>query len=154
MHETLSGIIALLDSSERLLLNGEKDAICAGLYTYAVEEYRKLLLLKEYVPSDERVEIDYKRLFCEHQFKFEVAIRNLPDECKILNAPVWEKGIWESGIWNEETVIADFEARLAIFCCGISDSHDDVAPVPTVDKDRLKIAINKLRTIALGIDIS
>ena len=58
--------------------------------------------------------------------------------------------MWEHGIWNEETVIADFKARLAIFYRGISDSHDDVAPVPTVDKDYLQIAINKLEDNRTG----
>ena len=35
---TLAGVVQLLESSEKLLANKGNPAICAGLYTYAVEE--------------------------------------------------------------------------------------------------------------------
>jgi len=40
-------ILKLLDSAQILLDNGGHLAICAGLYTYAVEEYGKIVLLRK-----------------------------------------------------------------------------------------------------------
>lgn len=75
MQETLNGIFALLDSVERLLQNGGNEAIAAGLYMYAVEEYGKLLLLKNYRPSSGKVTIGYKNEFRNHKAKFDIAVK-------------------------------------------------------------------------------
>ena len=48
---TLSGIIRLAESANILLSSNGDVAICAGLYTYAVEEYGKLILLSERIYS-------------------------------------------------------------------------------------------------------
>jgi hypothetical protein len=62
MHETLSGILALVDSVEKLLNNGGDATVCSGLYMYAVEEYGKLQLLMGYNPSAGKVKVNYSPL--------------------------------------------------------------------------------------------
>jgi len=44
---TRQRILKLLDSSQILLDNRGTVTICAGLYTYAVEEYGKIVLLRK-----------------------------------------------------------------------------------------------------------
>ena len=150
IQETLNRIPKLLESAEKLLDNGGNEAICSGLYTYAVEEYGKVLLLKQCSPSDGKVKIKYKNGFLNHDEKFKVAAEALPEECKILSSGLWDSAIWDVDIFDTERVVADFEARMAIFYCDFLDSGDDIKPVPQVDKARLKKAINKLRLKALG----
>jgi len=162
MQETLNGILTLLDSAEKLLLNGGNEAISAGLYTYAFEEYGKLFLLKTCVPSNGNVEINEEwfgkrtkssRGPKSHSPKFKAAINNLPDECKILGAPIFEKGCVGPGVQIEETVIADFEARKSIFYCDLNDANDDIKPVVLIDSGLLKNAIKTLETITYGTSI-
>jgi hypothetical protein len=151
MQETLSGVIRLLESAEKSLNNDVDVAICAGLYTYAVEEYGKLLLLKNCKPSSGMVEIRYKDWFRAHRDKFSIAIRNLPDECKTLHRGAFSRKNFSPPDFDTETVV-DFEARLAIFYSDFTD-RGEMKRVPPVDKDLLKKAISKFKTIAFGISI-
>lgn len=151
MQATLQGIIKLLESVERLLNNGGNEAICAGLYTFAVEEYGKLLLLGNYSPSSGKVQVRYKDEFRNHTEKFRIAIEHLPKECTRL----YEAGFsddFENG-FEKIRVGADWEARLGIFYCDFTNSGDGIKPVPSVDKGRLKKAISQFETIALGTTI-
>jgi AbiV family abortive infection protein len=152
MGETLQGILKLLGSAEILLENGGNEAICAGLYTYALEEYGKLLLLKQYSPSAGKVKIKYKNEFLKHPPKFNVAIANLPPECLIIDVMGFEEG-FEEGFERIE-VAADFEARTAVFYCDVLDSGDGIKSVPSVDKTRLGKAIDRLRIITFGTDVN
>lgn len=149
-QETLSGIVALLDSSKKLLENGGNEAICAGLYSYAVEEYGKILLLKQYNPTNEKVKIKYKDEFTKHEDKFDTAIRKLPKECVNLRRTGFEEG-FENGFEHKE-IIADFESRMAIFYSDFDDSGIEIKSVPPIDKDKLKNAIEKLSIIAFGMN--
>jgi AbiV family abortive infection protein len=139
-----------LESAEKFLDNGGEIAICAGLYTYAVEEYGKLLLLNKCKPSGGMVEIRFRDWFRNHTDKFNIANENLPDECKTLHKGAFSRA-FRSQDFDTETV-ADFEARLAIFYSDFTD-RGDIKRVPSVDKDLLKKAINKLTTIAFGTTI-
>jgi len=152
MQETLFGVIELLNSAEKLLQNGGSEAICAGLYTYAVEEYGKLLLLLDYGPSGGKVKIKYKDEFRNHEAKFRAAIKHLPDECKTLHEGAFSQRDFSRENFDTD-VVADFDARKAIFYSDFADSGDDIKPVPSVDKDRLKKAINQLKTKAFGTTI-
>jgi AbiV family abortive infection protein len=153
---TLAGVIRLLESSEKLLIINDDRAICAGLYTYAVEEYGKLIMLSKYSPLGGKVNLNEDKLFGpgSHKLKFKAAIKNLPDECKNIGIDIWEPDIWEKGIWlDASSVIADFESRMAIFYCGLDKSKKGIEPVPEVGKENLKNAIEKLKTIALGFKV-
>jgi len=151
MQETLNGVIKLLESAQRLLDSGGNEAICAGLYSFAVEEYGKILLLKKCTQSCGKVKIKYKNEFRRHDAKFDIAIKNLPDECIKIHEAAFKKEDFEPEDFDTEDVAADFEARLALFYSDFTDLGDGVKSIPLVDKERLKKAISQLRTIALGI---
>jgi hypothetical protein len=159
MQGTLDGVIRQLDASNKLLLNGGNEAICAGLYTYAVEEYGKLLLLKQYVPSNGKVTIDYEKIFRDkrHENKYRVAIENLKKqapECTILMKGLFDPAMFDPQIFDTTApIIADFKTRMAIFYCDIADSGDGIKQVPPVAKSLLKNAIDKLKIIALAMTI-
>jgi AbiV family abortive infection protein len=154
MQETLNGILTLLDSSRILLINNGNESICAGIYTYAIEEYGKLLLLKQYIPKDEKVTIKYRDEFRNHKAKFKVAIQNLPEACGNLcriQLTYDYEYMNVNGFYRD--TIADFEARLAIFYSDFDNSGTNVKPVPPVEHDRLKNAIDQFYTIVLAITI-
>lgn len=152
IEETLHGIWTLLDSAERLLESGGDEAICAGLYTFAVEEYGKLLLLRQYNPSDGKVKIEFRDIFRGHDKKFRKAIENLPRECKTLYSP-WKLKDWHSkDIWHSKDVIADLEARKSVFYCDFVDSGDAIKPVPAVEDTLLRKAIVSFRKLVPEIN--
>jgi AbiV family abortive infection protein len=145
--------MTLLDSSEKLLDNGGNDALCAGLYTYAVEEYGKLLFLKKYRPVSGKVTIRYRDEFRDHIKKFSEAITNLPNECTNLRQAIFDPAIFDPEIFDTQEVIADFEARTAIFYSDFKDSETELLSVPPIDVKKLRVAIVKLRAIIAGTTI-
>jgi AbiV family abortive infection protein len=145
MQEALTRILRLLDASEKFLNMEGDEAVCAGLYTYAVEEYGKLLFLKRYSPIGGLVCIKYKDEFRNHTNKFKISLPNLP-KGKVLARIGFEEGFAE-GFQHIDTV-ANFETRLAIFYTDFDDSGKDLIPIPRVDSDKLRIAIDELRKIA------
>jgi hypothetical protein len=76
-------IIHNLEATKRLLELGEdyKD-ICAGVYTYAVEEYGKILFLNNLNPTPEnnnKIKVRYthdKKAFRDHNHKFNLALND------------------------------------------------------------------------------
>ena len=151
MEETLHGILKLLESAEILLENGGDSAISAGLYTYAVEEYGKILVLKQSKHLNGQVKIKYKNKFRDHSTKFRAAIENLPSECITIGLIGFEEG-FENGFQRKKT-LSDWEARLAVFYCDFEDSGEDIKPPPPVSIERLRNAIVKLREITLSTPI-
>ena len=151
--ETLHGVLELLESAEKLLDNGGNKTICAGLYTFAVEEYGKVLLLNQYIPFKGKVKIKYNREFIDHTKKFEIAVKILPSECTTIHEGIFDEAIFDEEIFDVKQV-ADFEARMAVFYCDFSDSGDDIRPVPAVDRTLLKTAIGKLRAIAFAANMN
>lgn len=158
---TLSGVLRLLESADILLSSNGDVAICAGLYTYAVEEYGKLILLSECVPENGKVDINLKQLFYghkSHDSKFEAALNRMPDECKNIGVDFWAghfpKGWWDGLFPDEKSVVAGFKSRLAIFYCDLDASKKVIKPVPLVGGKSLKTAIEKLKIIAFGFSIT
>lgn len=155
---TLSGVLRLLESADILLSNKGDVAICAGLYTYAVEEYGKLILLTECSSLNGKIDINENRLFGprSHDIKFKAAIDRLPNECKHIGVDYWggyfPKGYWAGYFPDESSVVAGFKSRLAIFYCGLDASKKVVMPVPLVGRPSLRAAIAKLKTIAFGFE--
>jgi AbiV family abortive infection protein len=150
IKETRNGVLKLLEDARKLLNCGGNEAICAGLYTYAIEEYGKLLLLKQYHPSAGIVKIKYKTGFRNHTEKFRIAVKSLPAECTTLKRGIFDTGIFDAKVFDTEKVVADFEARMAVFYSDFLDSGDGIKAVPQVDKELLGKGIEKLRTITLG----
>ena len=80
----------LLESSLSLLENSANLDHALGLYTFAVEEFGKAVLLKEQIDDDSTIKKIPKEIFGasrkgnSHNIKFEKAKEVLPDECIIL----------------------------------------------------------------------
>ena len=150
VQETFFGILKMLECAERLLESEGHEAVCAGLYTFAVEEYGKVLLLKQYTLENGKVKIRYRDEFRNHNRKFETAIRVLPKECVNLCRTGFEKG-FEDG-FEHKNILADFEARLAIFYADFADSGEAIKPLPPVEEILLRKAIDKFRNIVEEIE--
>ena len=145
---TLQRILKLLDSAQILLDNGGKVTICAGLYTYAVEEYGKIVLLRKSRKINGHVRLKYKQGFRDHNTKFRLAVKKLPNECKTLRIGPFEPNIFDPTIFDAETVIVDFKSRMSVFYTNFLESGVNIESVPLVSEQRLKIAIVTLRKIA------
>jgi len=152
MQETLSGVIALTKSVEKLLSNGGDTAISSGLYMYAVEEYGKLLLLKSYKATSGFVRIKYRSEFRSHTAKFETAVRTLPKECTTLHVGAFDRTFFDPAAFDTDE-IADCETRQAVFYSDFTMDGQYVKRTPTVEMDLLKKAVAQLKTIALGTSI-
>ena len=146
---TLQRILKLLDSAQILLDNGGHLTICAGLYTYAVEEYGKIVLLRKSRKIDGHVRVKYKEGFRKHTTKFRLAVKNLPNDCKTLRIGVFDPNIFDRKIFDTETVIADFKSRMSVFYTNFSESGKDIETVSPVNEKLLRNAITKLRKIVV-----
>ena len=69
---TREGIFRKLKAARQLLKNDGYEDFCAGLYTYALEEFGKYLLLKkcQSVVNDTKKIIIYRKEFADHDTKF------------------------------------------------------------------------------------
>ena len=92
-YAILSGVRGLL-SSAALLCRGAASsgadlsagllAAAGGLYTYALEEYGKLLLLDSLPEKGGIVSVPLLEMFRRHGKKFGAALDSLPEECRLL----------------------------------------------------------------------
>lgn len=147
MPEIIHRSLIVLDSSERLLDLGGNEAVCAGLYTFAVEEYGKLLLLRKYQPNGNKVTIKFDKEFLNHRAKFREAINNLPKECVYLSKGLFDPTIFDPKTFDTERLIANCETRLIIFYSDFKDAGDVIIDIPSIDKNMLKKAIAVLKEI-------
>ena len=152
IKNTYDGIVKKLQSA-RKLLEFDKD-ISAGLYTYAMEEFGKIILLKDshLLKNSSKRKIEYSKQFACHKAKFKAVIDYLVErnqqKCLILN---------NEGNFIEENfdlrnfgtgLIADFQARLSIFYSDFEYSkHIGIKKVPIVDESMLKDAIGILENV-------
>jgi hypothetical protein len=127
-----------------LQIPGYED-ICAGIYTYAVEEYGKILYLKRFSPSSpgsNTINLQYKRSFLNHHVKFPLALNDLPDACKYLGAGGLVKSGFISSGFITESLIADFEDRKAIFFADFTQDKKSIEIPPKVDRGLLEKAVD------------
>ena len=155
MHEALNKAITLTDSAEKLLQNAGNEAISAGLYMYAIEEYGKFLFLKQLTPSSGKVTMKYKNGFRKHSVKFRIALKQLPNECITLRQGLFDPEIFDPAIFDtEDEVIKSCETREAVFYSDFTKTAGDIEDVPYVDRECLKNAINQFKMILSGTTIS
>ncbi|MDE1769021.1 MAG: hypothetical protein KGI28_00525 [Thaumarchaeota archaeon] len=143
---TYYNIKSILDSARVLLdvnieenrdVLFERPFVCAGLYTFAVEEYGKVVYLLMAYSSTGRITIHYKREFRSHSLKFKLALDFIPKECKVIHKGGFGEGFGK-GFDIDET--ADMESRMAIFYSDF-DEQNNVKKLPIVDVNSLEIAI-------------
>jgi len=130
--------------------------IAAGIYTYALEEFGKLLLLKESQTVDEKYIIKYRDGFRSHDFKFNKVFDYLQNsgygECIIVNDDDHDSFPPDAFSWKNFTIglLAITEARLGIFYVDFTKLENDsykILKIPTVNPNKLNEAINKLEEI-------
>jgi len=122
--------------------------ICAGLFTYAIEEFGKYKLLEECEPRGGMVNLaPIRNRFFDHDEKFKIARENLHDACFIIYDRSDEDEQWSDIILDipfpmgwVDSVEADFATRLDIFNVGIQN-NGDVRPSPTINFNDLESAV-------------
>ena len=147
-----NGIIKKLSAAKQ---NIDIDTeIAAGIYIYALEEFGKLLLLKESQTVDGKHIIKYRVGFRSHDFKFNKAFNYLQNDgygrCVILN----DDDAFTPDAFSCRSftigLVAQTEARLGIFYIDFTKSENDnyeIMKIPTVDQNKLNEAIDKLEEV-------
>jgi AbiV family abortive infection protein len=138
-------ILTLLESAKILLEQGGDPTISAGIYTYAIEEYGKIVLLRESPRINGKIKVEFKGGFKNHFRKIGIAVDQLPDECKYLRKGIFDPSIFDPNIFDTQDVVADFESRMGVFFTDFSETERDIQNVPIVDGITLMNAITKLR---------
>ena len=139
-------IIHNLEAIQKFLQIPGYEEVCAGLYTYTVEEFGKILYLKSLTPSppdNNKINLKYKRHFLNHHVKFPLALKELPDTCKILREGDY---ISEDYVSDDDItdLIADFEARKRVFFADFKrDTKTSIEEPPKVTKAILEKAVEK-----------
>ena len=110
----LKRILTLLESAKILLEQGGDPTISAGIYTYAVEEYGKIVLLRESPQIDGKIKVEFRRGFKNHYKKIKLAVDQLPDECKFLRTGIFDPRIFDPNIFDTKTVIANSQVLVFI----------------------------------------
>jgi hypothetical protein len=147
-------IIRNLGTTKRLLELGEdyKD-VCAGIITYAIEEYGKILFLNSispfHPPHNNRVRVPYtseNNGFLDHYHKFDLALyyKELPYSCKVLYPGDFIFTDFESSDFVTDTP-ADFLARKSIFYTDFDKkgNYNSILPPLQVDMGLLEDAVEE-----------
>lgn len=147
----LAGIGHLLASAEALRRGaasagapepGGLLTVAGGLYTYAVEEYGKLLLLGSLPEKGGIVSVPYREIFRTHQKKFDAALDNLPADCGQLKWGIFDPALFDPAIFDTG-MDASFASRASPLYLDMDPDGRPVAPdVP--DRGQLAKAIGGL----------
>lgn len=161
---TLERIINKLEAAKDLLKASRYDDISAGLYTYSLEEFGKLILLEncERIANNTKRKIKYKNEFSRHDKKFETAFDYLQGysstsyKCYVLN----DEGSFtpKSFTWRSFNIglLADFKARMSIFYTDLSYQSNKngeatneiiIQELPKIERNCLYEAIDELSRI-------
>ena len=117
-------------------------AVAGGLYTYAVEEYGKLLLLGSLPEKGGIVSVPYLDIFRSHRKKFDAALENLPADCGQLKWGIFDPAIFDPAIFNTG-IDASFASRASLLYLDMDPDGRPVAPdIP--DRGQLAKAIGGL----------
>jgi hypothetical protein len=123
--------------------------VIAGLYTFVLEEFGKLILLSNSLITNSAREIVYFKGFSDHKAKFEASLNYLQsnkfEESYILN----DKGSYspKSYSWKSFTIgqLVDFDTRLSLFYSDLDKDPQSgnltISKMPFIDKAFLKTAV-------------
>jgi hypothetical protein len=142
-------IVRNLEANKQFLQIPIYEDICAGLFTYAVEEYGKLLYLKSfspYSPGSNKISFPYKMAnktgFLNHYKKFGLALEVLPETCKNLSTGGFtDTGFMQTGFTTP--LIANFEARKRVFFADFTQDKNSIEMPPQVDRASLEKAVDE-----------
>jgi hypothetical protein len=138
----------------------EKD-IAAGIYVYAVEEFGKLLLLREAPSHNGKRRVKYNNEFVKHEAKIKKAFDYFQSNnfhvCMILaqGCPGQTSDV-DDGNWDNVIVdlAADTEARLSIFYSDfVYDSNQNlfIESPPEAEQEMLQRATEQLEIATNGL---
>lgn len=142
----LENIIYLLESlSENPYRKDNVQLAATGLYTHALEEYGKLVLLNSIEPVNGRIVLDTIRSeLRDHDVKIQLALEDLPEECGRVVKGAFQSTSFQSDSFQTYDSL-DWYTRLDIFNTDI-DGNGNVHPTPRIDLDGLKNAIDEFHT--------
>jgi hypothetical protein len=161
MRHIRNGILRKIDAVRHMQTFDEE--IAAGLYVYAVEEFGKLLLLRDAPSLNGKRKVKYDRGFVNHEAKIKKADdyfqSNNFNVCMILaqGCPGQTSDV-EDGNWDNVIVdlAANTEARLSIFYADLVYDHDKnpvIESPPDVEPRMLQKATEQLKIAARGLQI-
>lgn len=125
--------------------------------TYAIEEFGKLLLLKECTIKDGLVDLSpIKKRFFNHEEKYAIAKSHLGKDCIVLYDAYQDNLMWmnvfdEFYEWERDTE-ANFDTRLNIFNVGF-ESDGRVIPSVKIDFDVLNRSAENLYNVLLETNV-
>ena len=106
-------------------------AVAVGLYTYAFEEYGKLLLVSSLHEKDGVISVPYRDIFRSHRKKFEAARKALPEECWSAADGYFDPAYFDPAYFDTGTRLnATFPARMSLLYLDIDSSGEPAAPIP------------------------
>jgi len=77
----LDNVIVILDKTTKIIDKNSDNSIALGLYTFAIEEFGRAILLREYLKENKKFYSVSKDIFESHEVKFRKAVEKLPTEC-------------------------------------------------------------------------
>lgn len=140
-----------LEENKEILF--EHPYVCAGLFTYAIEEYGKLLILRSYMPVNNKVTIEYRAKFLNHKEKFRIAIENLKSissESIEISKAMFDPAYFDEEYFDTEKTITEFETRKKIFYSDFKDNC--ILILPHVDQGTLRNAYESFKSVIDSIE--
>jgi hypothetical protein len=140
-------IIHNLEETKELLKSEVYERACAGLLTYAIEEYGKILFLKSFsVSADDKITFPYRSYksngkyygFLAHDEKF-LRVLNDPNFSKLLYDEDFANEVFVKGDFVTE-LVADLKARLALFFADFEKNNSTISIMkpPLADRPLLQ----------------
>lgn len=130
--------------------------IAAGLYVYAVEEFGKLLLLRDTPPLNGKRKVKYDKGFLDHSKKFKKAFdyfqNNGLNACMVLASEFEPNDVVLKDVYIR--LQANTEARLSIFYSDFAYDNNGniiIERPPDVDSYLLRKAIEQLENATKGL---
>lgn len=117
--------------------SGDLLTVAGGLYTYALEEYGKLLLLGSLSEKGGIVSVPYRAIFRSHGKKFEAALETLPADCALMRRGPFDPATLRMGL------DASFASRTYLLYLDMRPDGHPVAPHPP-DPAQLARAVDGL----------
>ena len=130
-----SAAAAQEDKSDDLLV------VAAGLYTYAFEEYGKLLLIDDMEERGGAVLIP-RAMFHSHDQKFKRAEKGIPEEYRVLRKPLIDQTTF-ARLYDANSLGPTFPGRMLSFYADIDSKGNPTRP-PTPDPELLEKAMRHL----------
>jgi hypothetical protein len=135
---------------------GIDEQISAGIYSYAVEEFGKLVVLLNTPLINSKYRINYANEFTCHSLKFKLAIdylqKNYSEVLELLEGSFSSQRI-ASTSFSIRSLVANLEARQSIFYSDFK-SEGSISAIPPVESELLRGAIDELKVVTNKLFIS